>query len=244
MRQPRVLILGSGTATGGGSGPRMLIKNALQGVLNAEIIGLVTHYPNGGVVELGKEFDIPTLVIENFPIRKEGEDFSDSQLTEIREIYANVLNNFGGPDAIDFILLSGWMKYVLDLPTTKTVNIHPCRVDGSFGGRNKYGDLAHQHVFKVYENQQIEETAITMHFVTDRLDDPSVVIAQQVITLYGCQDWKEAKSRVVGKTEHAFQLTVTQALLAGSVHLENGLVVWDPDFQFEDANYHKGTCFE
>lgn len=243
MSQPRILILGSGTPTGGGSGPRMLVNNVNAGILNAEIAGIVTHYPEGGVAMLGKESNLPTYVMDGFPVRKAGGEFSDSQIATIRKLYTEMLNHFGGIDSIDFILLSGWMKYVLGLPANKTANIHPSRVDGSFGGQGKYGDFAHQHAFEAYQRGEIVETAITMHFVTERFDDPSVVIAQQPIRLDGCKSWEDAKARVVGPTEHTFQLAVTKALIEGQVWLENGSVVWNTDFQFSSPEYLKGAAF-
>jgi folate-dependent phosphoribosylglycinamide formyltransferase PurN len=239
---PRILIFGSGTPTGGGSGPRMLVDNVKSGVLKARIAGLVTHYPDGGVAALGKENEdlFRTFLIEGFPTRKKGEKFSQAQLSEIREIYATVIDSFRGYYGIQYVLLSGWMKLVLGLPVGKVVNIHPSRVDRSFGGEGKYGDSAHQYAFEEYRKGNISHTAITMHFVDEEFDH-GPVIAQQKIALEGCATWEEAKDRVVGPTEHRFQLAVTKALLEGNVALRDGKAVWMEGFEFENPEYVKGS---
>lgn len=47
--KPKLLILASGTATGGGSGFTNLLKSARDGTLNADIVGVVSNHENGGV---------------------------------------------------------------------------------------------------------------------------------------------------------------------------------------------------
>jgi hypothetical protein len=74
----------------------MLVDAVKSGVLKATIAGLVTHYPNGGVAALGKENEdlFRTYVVEGFPTRKKDEEFTGSQLSEIRGMYATMLDAF------------------------------------------------------------------------------------------------------------------------------------------------------
>jgi folate-dependent phosphoribosylglycinamide formyltransferase PurN len=175
--KPNVLILWSGTPDGGGSWPRMLIDNIKKWVLNATIAWLVTHYPNWWVAELWKENEklFDTYVIEWFPSRKKWDKFTPEQILIIKEIYKNAIDRFWWIDSINHILLSWWMKLVLWLPTEKTENIHPSRIDRWFWGEGKYGDLAHQHAFAAYQRGEISETALTMHFADGEFDHWPVI---------------------------------------------------------------------
>ncbi len=240
IKKPNVLILWSGTPDGGGSWPRMLVDNIKNRVLNATIAWLVTHYPNWWVAELWKENEklFDTYVIEWFPSRKKWDKFTPEQILIIKEIYKNAIDRFWWIDKIDHVLLSWWMKLVLGSPTEKTENIHPSRIDRWFWWEGKYGDLAHQHAFAAYQRGEISETALTMHFADGKFDHWPV-IAQKIISLEWCNTWEEAKSRVVGSTEHKFQLAITKALLEWDVKLKDWIVEWNPEKTFDDPSIVK-----
>ena len=238
--KPRILILWSGTLDWWWSWPRMLVDSVREWVLNATIAWLVTHYPNWWVANLWKENEslFDTHIVEWFPTRKKGVDFTPEQILRIRKIYLEIVNKFWWIEKLDHILLSWWMKLVLWYPTEKVENIHPSRVDKSFWWEGKYGDKAHQHAFEAFKKGEISETALTTHYVDEEYDHWPV-IAQKIIPLEWCKTWKDAKSRVVWATEHKFQLAITKALLEWDVKLKNWTVEWNESRTFDDPDIIK-----
>src|SRR4051812_22395405 len=90
---PKLLIFASGSAEGGGSGFQNLVERSREGVLNAEIVGVVSNHERGGVYIKAKALNIPFL-------------FFPQPYTA--EKYQEIVKNFKA----DYVALSGWLKKV------------------------------------------------------------------------------------------------------------------------------------
>ena len=106
MTKPKLLIFASGSKTGGGSGFQELVLNTRSGVLNADIVGVVSNHANGGVKEKADAHGITFIHLPN-PIKAED--------------YLSIAKETGA----EWFALSGWFKFVYGLDPTRTFNIHP-----------------------------------------------------------------------------------------------------------------------
>ena len=59
MSRPKLFIFASGTATGGGSGFEKLVTASRNGVLDADIVGVVSNHEHGGVRERAERLGVP-----------------------------------------------------------------------------------------------------------------------------------------------------------------------------------------
>ncbi len=199
--KPKLLILASGTATGGGSGFTNLLKSAKKGTLNADIIGVVSNHQNGGVRLQAHTNDVSFF---HFPGPWTAEE------------YQRIARESGA----DFFALSGWLKLVtgLDVGTTfnpKTVfNIHPGPLP-EFGGPGLYGIKVHQAVIKAFEERRIEHSAVSMHFVTGEYDRGPVFLDHHVTIDH--LDTPETLQRRVNGVEHQVQPHITNLVVKGEI---------------------------
>lgn len=161
----KILIFASGTKTGGGSGFANLVQASSTGLLNAEVIGVVSNHQHGGVQQLAQSLSIPFFFMDNFSADSYRQLVTESQ--------------------VDLFVLSGWLKQVqgLDSATrfnSQTVlNIHPGPLP-RFGGDGMYRRFVHEAVLDAYHRQEITDSAVTIHFVTAEFDDGPVIMAEPV----------------------------------------------------------------
>jgi len=202
--KPTLLIFASGSVEGGGSGFENLVQAGRQGVLEAEIIGVVCNHQNGGVRERADRLGIPFIY---FPGPYGSEEYQ--RLT--RESGA------------DFFALSGWLKLIkgLDLKTnfnSRTVfNIHPGPLP-SFGGSGFYGHHIHEAVMASFRRGEITHSAISMHFVTEEYDQGPIFF--QLKIKINADDTPETLAQRVNQLEHQHQPVITNMVV-------NGLIKWD-----------------
>src|SRR3989338_11069163 len=119
MTKPNLLIFSSGSKDGGGSGFENLVVASRNGVLNANIVAVVSNYEHGGVAERAEKLKIKFI---HFSAPWEA------------EIYRKIAEE----NDADFIALSGWLKMVVGLNPKNTFNIHPGPLP-AFGGKGMYG---------------------------------------------------------------------------------------------------------
>lgn len=205
MNKQKLLIFASGTETGGGSGFAKLVEASKNpNSLNAEIVGVVSNHHNGGVRAHADCFGIPFIY---FPGPWTG------------EIYQRIAQESGA----NYFALSGWEKLVkgLDLNTnfnSKTVfNIHPGPLPG-FGGKGMYGRHVHEAVLKAYQEKNIKNSEICMHFVTPKYDLGPVFF--RLIAQIKPEDTVESLAERINRLEHYYQPQITNQVL-------NGKISWD-----------------
>ena len=202
--KPKLIVFASGSKYGGGSGFEKLVKAIKSGVLNAEIVAVVSNYENGGVREHAEKLGIP---FEHFkaPYTLWG--------------YVEFIKKY---DA-EWVILSGWLKLVpmrnyekgIDgLDPAKTINIHPGPLP-RFGGKGMYGVHVQKAVVEARKRGEPISSAVTMHFATYKYDEGPIFFVYPVEV----KDDDTAKSlgKRVNDVEHEWQPRITNMVVHGEI---------------------------
>lgn len=204
--KPRILVLASGGATGGGSGFQELVEFSRTElpVLDAEIVAVVSNHDQGGVWKRAKDLGI-TFGYWPGPFTPDG-----------YQLLATVYR-------ADFVMCSGWLKLVQGLDPRRTVNIHPAPLP-EFGGPGMYGHHAHEAVIAAYQRGEIKQSAVSMHFVIDHGADKAAYdkgpVFFQLPVLIRPDDTPETLAARVNEKERAWQAFVLNLVVQGLIHLE------------------------
>lgn len=191
----KILIFSSGTKDGGGSGFQELVENSRTGVLNAQIVAVISNHANGGVKQRADSLKIPFI---NFTGPWEADQYQ-----EIARKYQP-----------DLFSLSGWIKPVIGLDPRKTINIHPGPLP-RFGGTGFYGRYVHEAVIAAFHRGEIKSSAVTMHFATERYDEGPVFFRYPVLIRE--DDTPESLAERTNKIEHAWQSWATNLVVQGEI---------------------------
>lgn len=153
-------------ASGAGSNAREIInKLHKSGKVNVSLI--FTNNPAAGVLEIAKENNIPTIVID-----KERFFRGDSYVTELKE------------QNIDLIVLAGFLWKIparlIEAFPRGIVNIHPALLP-NYGGKGMYGHHVHQAVIDAGE----KESGITIHYVDEHYDNGDIIFQAKCPVLPG-----------------------------------------------------------
>ncbi|MCX6746436.1 MAG: formyltransferase family protein [Candidatus Parcubacteria bacterium] len=202
--EEKLLVFASGDAEGGGSGFQELVENSRSGILQAKIVAVVSNHKNGGVAQKAKNMGIQFL---HFP----GPFTADA--------YQQIWHGFGQP----WVALSGWIKFVKGLPVRDVLNIHPAPLPG-FGGQSWYGHSVHERVITAFKADEITNSAVCMHFVTEKYDDPSVLFFKYPI-LIRTDDDADSLGKRVNKIEHGWQSVITDLVVTRQIRFQEGAVI-------------------
>lgn len=213
--KPRLLVLASGTKTGGGSGAEQLILQSRLGILKAEIIAVVCNHKDGGVRQLTTKYHVPFS------------HFSWPPNGDVSTAYQRQVEILGA----EWVALSGWLKPVSGLDPTRTINIHPC-VLPEFGGPGMYGHHCHEAILAAYQHGEVTHSAVTMHFVTqggtDTYDKGPKFFEFPIPIL--ADDTPETLGTRVNKFEHGWQSWVTNLVVHGVISWDGSGPVSVPDW--------------
>lgn len=199
MIQPKLIIFGSGTKDGGGSGPENLVNAKKEGILDAEIVAVVSNHEHGGVRERADRLGIPFI---HFPKPWDAEN------------YERIVRESGA----EWTALSGWLKLVKGLDPKYTFNIHPAllsQLDGRFGGEGMYGRHVHEKVKEALDAGELDESGFTMHFVTDGYD-LGPVFGEVRVKLTPTMTADEIGA-AVNQAEHKWQPLMTDVVIHGKI---------------------------
>jgi len=191
MEKPKLIIFASGSKNGGGSGFRELVENNKTGILNAEIIAVVSNHENGGVKKIAEEYGVNFILFKG---------------PYVAEEYQKIIKETGA----EWVSLSGWLKLVLGLNPRKTINIHPGKLP-DFGGSGMYGHFVHEATIDAYKKGKVKSSAVTMHFVTEIYDEGPVFFEYPVWIRK--KDTPETLAQRVNKIEHAWQSYITNLVI-------------------------------
>jgi phosphoribosylglycinamide formyltransferase 1 len=202
----RVLVLASGDAEGGGSGFQELVEQSRTEppILSAEIVGVISNHPRGGVWKRAGVLEIP---FEHWagPFTAEG--------------YQEWVKKFHP----DFVMCSGWLKMVKGLDPARTVNIHPGPLP-RFGGPGMYGHHVHEAVMAAFKKGEIVQSAVTMHFVDELYDHGPIFF--QLPVLIRLDDTPDSLAKRVNEKERALQSKALNYVVHRQVMLINGRTVF------------------
>lgn len=191
----KILVFASGTKEGGGSGFQELVENSRTGVLDAQIMAVISNHENGGVRQKADNLKIP---------------FIHFSAPWDAEIYQKLVRDHEA----DLVCLSGWLKLVKGLDPAKTINIHPGPLP-RFGGAGMFGHHVHEAVIAAFKAGEIKTSAVTMHFVTEKFDEGPVFFRYPV--LIRDIDTSETLGERVNKIEHAWQSWITDLVIHGCI---------------------------
>jgi phosphoribosylglycinamide formyltransferase-1 len=204
----RVLVFASGDEKGGGSGFQELVEFSRTNppVLDAQIVGVISNHPHGGV---HKRADALQIFFEHWsgPFDAKG--------------YRTLVEKYRA----EFVMCSGWLKFVRGLDPSKTVNIHPGPLP-QFGGPGMYGHYVHEAVMAAFRRGEIIQSAVTMHFVDETAYDHGPVIFQMPVLIRPDDDAERLAKRVNEK-ERAWQSYVLNLVVHRQIYLSGGQVFYE-----------------
>ena len=209
-RRVGILVFASGDPKGGGSGFQELVEFSRTNppVLDAQIIGVISNHPNGGVYTRADALRIP---FEYWPGPYD----------------ANGYRAFVQKYQADFVMCSGWLKFVRGLDPSKTVNIHPGPLP-RFGGAKMYGHYVHEAVMAAYHRGEITQSAVTMHFVDEAAYDHGPILFQMPVLIRPDDD-AESLAKRVNEKERAWQSHILDLVVHRQIFLKDGQVVYKAD---------------
>jgi phosphoribosylglycinamide formyltransferase-1 len=206
----KVLVFASGDPKGGGSGFQELVEFSRTNppVLDAQIIGVISNHESGGVRRRADGLHIP---FEYWP----GPYDANGYRTFVEKYQA------------DFVMCSGWLKFVSGLDPARTVNIHPGPLP-RFGGAGMYGHYVHEAVMTAYHRGEITQSAVTMHFVDEKAYDHGPLIFQMPVLIRPDDD-AESLAKRVNEKERAWQSYILNLVVHRQIDLQDGQVVYKAD---------------
>jgi len=206
----RVLVFSSGEEDSGGSGFQELVEFSRTNppVLDAQIVGVISNHKSGGVRRRADALHIP---FEYWPGPYD----------------ANGYRTFVEKYKADFVMCSGWLKFVKGLDPARTVNIHPGPLP-QFGGARMYGHYVHEAVMAAYHRGEITQSAVTMHFVDEKAYDHGPIIFQMPVLIRPDDD-AESLAKRVNEKERAWQSHILNLVVHRQIYLKDGQVVYKAD---------------
>lgn len=205
-----IIVLASGSKSGGGSGFEKLVEYFNNGNPNARVAGVVSNVRGGGVEERASRLRIPFMHLAN------------GDCTELG--YRSIARCFGVSDP--WYACSGWLRLVKGLPVGRAFNIHPAllsQLDGRFGGPGKYGHFVHEDVKTALDGGLIDESGFTMHFISDEYDRGRVFAEVRVRLASGMT--ADQIGAAVNVQEHRLQPWLTELVVTGKIRLDGDVLV-------------------
>ncbi len=201
----RVLVFASGDDKGGGSGFQELVEFSRTNppVLDAQIVVVISNHQNGGVRKRADALQVP---FEYWPGPYDAKGY----------------RAFVEKYQADFVMCSGWLKFVRGLDPAKTVNIHPGPLP-RFGGAGMYGHYVHEAVMAAYRRGEITQSAVTVHFVDEAAYDHGPIIFQMPV-LIRPEDDAETLAKRVNEKERAWQSHILNLVVHQHIYLKDGKV--------------------
>ncbi len=194
----KLVIYASGSTSGGGSGFEALVTatrtidpQTRRPILDAEIVAVVSNHEHGGVRERAERLGIRFIY---FP----GPYTAEAYRQIVKDTEA------------EWVALSGWLKLVVGLDPRRTINIHPGPLP-RFGGRGMYGHHVHEAVHTAFQKQEIRNSAVSMHFVTEEYDEGPVFFRRDIELLP--DDTPESIGTRVNAIEHLWQPIITNLVV-------------------------------
>jgi folate-dependent phosphoribosylglycinamide formyltransferase PurN len=200
----KIIVFASGTKDGGGSGFENLVTASRDGRLSGEISAVVSNHEFGGVRQRADRLGVNFI---HFPAKKPMDGESGTE-------FGTAENYRKLTEGAVLVCLSGWLKLVTGLDPQKTINIHPGPLP-RFGGAGMYGHHVHEAVMEAYKKGDVKNSAVSMHFVTEKYDEGPLFFSQPVEILP--DDTADTLAARVLEAEHKWQPIITNKVLIGEI---------------------------
>lgn len=162
---PKIVVCASGE----GSLFEAIVRATRNGVLPAEVVGLIVNRKGIGALARAERLGVAASLISlrAFP---SSEAWDEGMLNQLRVWKA------------DWVALGGFLAKVgpsvLRAFPNRIINTHPGLLP-EFGGQGMYGDYVHAAVLK----SGLRETGITIHLVNEQYDSGKVIALERVPVL-------------------------------------------------------------
>lgn len=180
-------------ASGNGSNAENIIRYFLKHDSQAKVALVICNRPDAPVLKRASSLGVPAVVI------RKDEICCPSILMPVIDRYE-----------IDFIALAGFLLVIPDFLISRfkgrIVNIHPSLLP-KFGGKGMYGRHVHEAVVASAET----ETGITIHHVSERYDEGSIIFQSKIAV--SPEDTPDTVARKVNELEIAHYPHVISGLL-------------------------------
>jgi formyltetrahydrofolate-dependent phosphoribosylglycinamide formyltransferase/phosphoribosylaminoimidazole-succinocarboxamide synthase len=172
-------------ASGSGTNFDAIVQATLSKVINGNVKLLICNNENAGVVKLATDYGIPVL------------NAKYTQGSDRSTYYDQICQQLFDLDYdIDLIVLAGWMLIVspnfidiMEQYKCSMINLHPA-LPGQFPGIN-----AINRAWKSYQNNEITESGLMVHYVASKLDGGEV-IDFKIIPFYPDDTFESFKQRL------------------------------------------------
>lgn len=178
----RIVVLASGS----GTNCQALLDACASGALEASIVAVITNNPQAGVLARAAAADVPGFVIEH-----RGRD------PEVRRAADQRLVAAIAEHEPDLVVLAGWMR-ILGAEVGAAfpiMNLHPAK-PGAFPGVG-----AIERAFEAYQQGQIDDSGVMVHWVPDDGVDVGPVIVTDTVEI-GPNDTLATFESRMHATEH------------------------------------------
>jgi len=192
-----VLISGAGTTL------RNLIEKIAAGLLDLEIVLVVSSSPSAGGLTHAQRAGIPAVVVDRKRYGSQDE-FSKTIFDHCRSAGADV------------VVLGGFLKQIT-IPedfTNRVVNIHPALIP-AFCGKGFYGHHVHQAVL----DYGVKVSGCTVHFADNQYDRGPVIV-QKVVPVLDDDTAETLAARVFAAECEAYPEAL-RLIAAGQVKVES-----------------------
>ncbi len=200
----------------------------------ARIAGVVSNIKGGSVERRAQLLGVPFMHLPSDQCTREG--------------YASIAPYFGVENP--WYVCNGWLRHVIGLDPTRTINSHPARLsqmNGRFGGRNMYKRLAHEAVKEALDKGELDVlvekegvivrvayTGWTMHFVISEGDkesdyDKGPIFAEVAIVIDKSLSVEQIEDRVK-HVANTYRSILTEMVVLQQIRLENGVVKVPPGY--------------
>lgn len=196
----RIAVLISGT----GSNLQSLLEAVKTGLLQCEIVSVISDHPEAGGLKLAEEKGIDTFVFQ-------GKSTSDNILDIVKE-------------ETDLIVCAGFLSILrgklLEEFHNRIINIHPALIP-SFCGKGMYGIRVHQAAVAY----GVKVSGCTVHFIEPGIDTGPIILQRTVDAL--CTDTPEDLQKRVLKEEHIAIVEAVKIVSEGRIKISNRKVIID-----------------
>ncbi|NMB68810.1 MAG: phosphoribosylglycinamide formyltransferase [Chloroflexi bacterium] len=184
--------------SGGGSNLQAILDACHGGVLDAEVVAVISNQPDAYGLERARQAGLPALAL---PKGKEID----------RRAYDRALADQAAAFQPDWIVLAGWLRLLsmefLGRFPGRVINIHPA-LPGTFPGLD-----AIQRAYAAWQRGEIDYSGVMVHRVPDEGVDSGPVLAQQRVDFLPGESLEQFEQRVHA-VEHALYVDALRQLIA------------------------------
>lgn len=192
----RIVVLISGN----GSNLQALIDSSAAGLLDAEIVAVISNKPDAYGLTRAERAGIATDVLSLKDVLANGGNrvAFDVELAALVASYEP-----------DLVVLAGWMLVVGEAFLTRfpeqVINLHPA-LPGTFAGTH-----AIERAHTAFERGEIEKTGVMVHYVIPEVD-AGPVITQETVPIHPGESVDELEGRI-HNVEHRLIVAATNTAL-------------------------------